>query len=444
MGAWVGGRRADNFIKGFNHRPPLAAIVRRALKYHIDEHKNYIQKIMNKWQSIYRMAHVATGSSELAEVVLHEALLDAYIHMDEGTMRENMRKAISDAAMSQLKAAKKAGNLELDWEGFIHKPEALSEQDAPLWECLAEQTPEAQRIVMLRYALRWSPRQIADVMDMHTGAVKELYQRVVAQLQRRGGPSTNVAHNMNISPFDRAMNRIVRLELSRSGADLPDVAAVMQAFEQDACAVHRPNFTARKLTGGVLRMAVALVAALIFYMGAIMAQDPYDQATHIASGRTAPDATAAPVLTLPALGKYEMIDAGRQMDIRDLNQLRYYFSLPVAWLGAEGWSVSGACIRDERGMGGNTTRAAVLEYVDSDGRKVMLRSMLPGDEACERLEDEMSYVGRSATMAAHEAVQLKSSTISRVYTMVGQAVYCIEGELPLEELSELAAQVVTG
>ena len=48
---------------------------------------------MNKWQSIYRMAHAATGSSELAELVLQEALLDAYIHVDDGSLRENMRRA---------------------------------------------------------------------------------------------------------------------------------------------------------------------------------------------------------------------------------------------------------------------------------------------------------------------------------------------------------------
>ena len=40
----------------------------------------------------------------------------------------------------------------------------------------------------------------------------------------------------------------------------------MQAFEQDAAAVRRPNMTARKLTGGVLRMAIALALALIFYL----------------------------------------------------------------------------------------------------------------------------------------------------------------------------------
>ena len=338
---------------------------------------------MNKWQSIYRMAHVATGSSELAEVVLQEALLNAYVRMDDGTLRENMRRAVSEAALAQLKQAKRAGHLELDWDGFTHRPESLSEQDAPIWDFMAEQSVQTRRIVMLRYALRWSPRQVADVMDMHTGEVKELYQRVTAQLQRRGGPSTVVARNMRISPFDRAMARVVRLELNRTGDDLPDVAAVMQAFEQDASAVHRPNVTARKLTGGVLRMLIALLVALVFYLGAIMAQDPYDQSIHVEQVND-PDATAAPVLTLPALGGYEMVDAGRQMEVSDLSELNYYFSLPVARLQAEGWGLSAAYIRDERGIGGTTTRAAVLDYTDAQGRMLRVRSMLPGDEACAR------------------------------------------------------------
>ena len=77
---------------------------------------------MNKWQSIYRMAHVATGSSELAEVVLQEALLNAYVRMDDGTLRENMRRAVSEAALAQLKQAKRAGHLELDWEGLRTGP----------------------------------------------------------------------------------------------------------------------------------------------------------------------------------------------------------------------------------------------------------------------------------------------------------------------------------
>lgn len=410
------------------------------MKYHIDEHKNYIQKVLNKWQSVYRLAHAATGSSELAEVVLQEALLNAYVHMDEASLRENMRRAVSDSALAHLKAAKKAGNLELDWNGFVERPDALSEQDAPLWEFMSGQSVQVKRIVTLKYAMRWSPRQIADVMDMHTGDVKEAFTRAMAQLQRRGSQSTAVARNMRISPFDRAMNRIIRLELARTGNDLPDVGAVMQMFEQDAAAVRRPNMTARKLTGGVLRTAVVLLVAMLFYLGALMAQDPFDQTRHIAPTAD-PDATAAPVLTLPALGGYEMIDAGRQMNVSDLSELEYYFSLPVGRLEAEGWGLSSACIRDERGIGGTTTRAAVIEYADAQGRAVRVRSMLPGDEACERLEDQMAYIGSDALLGGQTAVQLQSGALCRVYTMIGQAVYCIEGEVPMGELTELALSI---
>ena len=410
------------------------------MKYHIDEHKNYIQKVLNKWQSVYRLAHAATGSSELAEVVLQEALLNAYVHMDEASLRENMRRAVSDSALAHLKAAKKAGNLELDWNGFVERPDALSEQDAPLWEFMSGQSVQVKRIVTLKYAMRWSPRQIADVMDMHTGEVKEAFTRAMAQLQRRGSQSTAVARNMRISPFDRAMNRIIRLELARTGNDLPDVGAVMQMFEQDAATVRRPNMTARKLTGGVLRTAVMLLVAMLFYLGALMAQDPFDQTRHIAPTAD-PDATAAPVLTLPALGGYEMIDAGRQMNVSDLGELEYYFSLPVGRLEAEGWGLSSACIRDERGIGGTTTRAAVIEYADAQGRAVRVRSMLPGDEACERLEDQMAYIGSDALLGGQTAVQLQSGALCRVYTMIGQAVYCIEGEVPMGELTELALSI---
>ena len=410
------------------------------MKYHIDEHKNYIQKVLNKWQSVYRLAHAATGSSELAEVVLQEALLNAYVHMDEASLRENMRRAVSDSALAHLKAAKKAGNLELDWNGFVERPDALSEQDAPLWEFMNGQSVQVKRIVTLKYAMRWSPRQIADVMDMHTGDVKEAFTRAMAQLQRRGSQSTAVARNMRISPFNRAMNRIIRLELARTGNDLPDVGAVMQMFEQDAAAVRRPNMTARKLTGGVLRTAVVLLVAMLLYLGALMAQDPFDQTRHIAPTAD-PDATAAPVLTLPALGGYEMIDAGRQMNVSDLSELEYYFSLPVGRLEAEGWGLSSACIRDERGIGGTTTRAAVIEYADAQGRAVRVRSMLPGDEACERLEDQMAYIGSDALLGGQTAVQLQSGALCRVYTMIGQAVYCIEGEVPMGELTELALSI---
>jgi DNA-directed RNA polymerase specialized sigma24 family protein len=415
--------------------------VRRALRYHIDEHKNYIQKIMNKWQSVYRIAHAATGSSELAELVLQEALLDAYVHLDDGSIRENMRRAVSESALKHIKVAQKAGHLEQDWDCFTSRPEALGEADEPLWEFMSEQTVQVKRIVVLKYALHWSYRQIADVMDMHTGEVKDAFVRAMAQLQRRDCcPSTAVARNVRISPFDRAMNRILRLELSKPGEDLPDIGAVMQAFEQDAAAVRRPNMTARKLTGGVVRMAVVLLVALLFYLAAVMAQDPFDQGTHI-SPTDSPDATVAPVLKLPALGGYEMIDAGRQMAITDLSELEYYFSMPVARLSAEGWGLKSAYVRDERGMGGTTTRAAVIEYMDASGRTVRLRSMLPGAEACQRLEDQMAYMGDDAQIGGQTAVQLQSGLLCRAYTMIGQAVYCIEGELPMEELTALAGHV---
>ena len=198
--------------------------------------------------------------------------------------------------------------------------------------------------------------------------------------------------------------------------------------------------TARKLTGGVLRTAVMLLVAMMFYLGELMAQDPIDQTRHIAPTAD-PDATAAPVLTLPALGGYEMIDAGRQMNVSDLSELEYYFSLPVGRLEAEGWGLSSACIRDERGIGGTTTRAAVIEYADAQGRAVRVRSMLPGDEACERLEDQMAYIGSDALLGGQTAVQLQSGALCRVYTMIGQAVYCIEGEVPMGELTELALSI---
>ena len=410
------------------------------MKYHIDEHKNYIQKVMNRWQSIYRLAHAATGSSELAELVLQEALLEAYIRVDDGSLRENMRRAIADSAISHVRSARKAGHLDVDWDGFTIRPDGLNEQDAPVWEFMGEQSAPARRAIMLRYTLHWSPHQIADIMNMHTGEVKELMTRTMAQLQRRVGSAAPTTRNMRISPLDRTLMRVLRLELGRMGDDLPDVGAVMQAFEQDAAAVRRPNMTARKFTGGILRTAVVLLLSLVFYLGAIMAQDPFGQTTHVTQ-ESDPDATAAPVLTLPALGDYEMIDAGRQMSVSDLGELDYYFTLPVARLNSDSWFLSSAYIRDERGIGAATTRAAIIEYSDSTGRMVKLRSMLPGSEACERLEDQMAYMGSNATIAGQTAVQLQSGSLCRVYTMIGQAVYCLEGEISLSELTELAEGV---
>ena len=104
--------------------------------------------------------------------------------------------------------------------------------------------------------------------------------------------------------------------------------------------------------------------------------------------------------------------------------------------------MSAAYIRDERGIGGTTTRAAVLDYTDAQGRMLRVRSMLPGDEACARLEDQMAYIGSDALIADSVAVQLRSGDLSRIYTLIGQAVYCLEGELPLGELTELAGSVV--
>ena len=136
------------------------------------------------------------------------------------------------------------------------------------------------------------------------------------------------------------------------------------------------------------------------------------------------------MLTLPALGGYEMIDAGRQMSITNLSELEYYFSLPVARLNDAAWNISAAYIRDERGIGGATTRAAVIEYSDANGQTVKLRSMLPGSEACERLEDQMAYIGSAAVLSGQSAVQLQSgeSGTAVSYTMIGQAVYCIEAK----------------
>ena len=411
------------------------------MKYHTDDSKNYIQQVMNSWQSAYRMAHAITGSSELAESVLHEALLDAYIHMNKGSTRENIRRAVSECSLAQLREARRTHIVEQDWNGFDRPPENLAAQDKPYWRFLHEQDLTTRRVLMLKYAMHWTPRQIADVTDLRTGEVKDIEQSTAALLQRvSGAHSGDEGGNVRITPVDKALNRLVRLELSRGGPDLPDSSAVLQTLEQDTAYTHVHTMTARKVVGTVLRIIAALVVAVGFYLFAIMLQDPQQREAHVEPA-TKPGATNAPVLTLPGLGEYEMINAGRQMPVEDLAELHYYFTQPLAVLRADGWTMDRHYIRDERGIGGINTRSAVVEYVDAAGRRLYVRSMLPGSEASQRLEDEFAYMGNSAQLAGESAVRLQNGALSRVYTMIGQSVYCIECEMPLEELEQLAGQV---
>ena len=221
-----------------------------------DAIRAYAERLQPQIRLFYRAAHAVTGNRRLAERVLSDAVLNAYLNRNDWrermSFREGVLRAIWTEGREQLKREPEA---DWDWTGMIR--DGLGE-DRPLIAMLAAQPPEVQRAVLLRYGCSLSAKEIALLTDSTGEQVRELLSRCQARAERELN-----ARGETFKPFERYAARELRAWMNRENNEAIDAGYFLGVFERDAMGTNRP----RRIAGRIIRCLLAVIGSLALAVG---------------------------------------------------------------------------------------------------------------------------------------------------------------------------------
>lgn len=232
------------------------------MKKTIDAIRIYSERLQPQIRLFYRAAHAITGSRRLAECVLSNAALNAYINRSDWrermSFREGVLRAIWDEAREQLR---REPDDDWDWTGISKEMDDAH----PLIDILATEPPEAQRTMILRYGCSLTAKEIG----MLTGRSAEQVRDQLSRCQMRA-ERTLYAKEVNCKPFDRYAVRELRLWMNRENSEPIDVGYFLATFEKDAMGAHQPRRIFARILRGVFTILGALILAIGVWLVAIL------------------------------------------------------------------------------------------------------------------------------------------------------------------------------
>lgn len=131
----------------------------------------------------YRQAHALTGNRELAEMALQDALLTAFVHRKEYTLRDGLRWAVVNAALDILREARRKGPVAVDWNGFsgdVPPPAEMNHARA----LLEGESVRVCRIFALKHGCGLRFAEIAEIMETRASIVRKTYGSACTRLER--------------------------------------------------------------------------------------------------------------------------------------------------------------------------------------------------------------------------------------------------------------------
>ena len=232
------------------------------MKKATDAIRVYTERLQPQLRLFYRAAHVVCGSRPLAERVLSNAVLNAYLDRSEWrermSFREGVLRAVWAEGREQLRREQEA---DWDWPGISQDADGQH----PLIDILAHEPPETQRAMVLRYGCSMTAREIALLMGKNAEQIREMLSRCQARAERE------LQHrNANCKPFDRYAAREMRLWMNRENSEPIDAGYLLATFEKDVVGTHRPRKIAARIIRGVLMGVAALILAVGAWLIAIL------------------------------------------------------------------------------------------------------------------------------------------------------------------------------
>ena len=95
------------------------------MKDRLDERGEYLSKLRPMTNGLFNAAHAIMGNCELAEYVMQEAVLDAYLQRrkwrESVGFREGLMRSVRVRALDELGIQE---DIEVDWRGFAKDAES--------------------------------------------------------------------------------------------------------------------------------------------------------------------------------------------------------------------------------------------------------------------------------------------------------------------------------
>ena len=210
----------------------------------------------------YRAAYAITADRAMAESVLGEALVKAYLKdaAPAGALgfRDGVLTVIRECALDRLEEE----TPENDWEGFFADPQRENEIAA----VLEREPPETQRMGVLRYGCGMTVREIAQLMNADAARVQDILNQNRLRAERALARAKKSAR-----PFERLAMRAVRQAMNRASGEAVDAGYILRAVEAELAGRARPRRVIRRIFGTILLAALALVfAALVWLLAVLM------------------------------------------------------------------------------------------------------------------------------------------------------------------------------
>ncbi|MBR3504695.1 MAG: sigma-70 family RNA polymerase sigma factor [Clostridia bacterium] len=224
--------------------------------------QSFLKRARASMPFFYRAAYAITADRAMAESVLGEALVEAYLKRaaPAGSLgfRDGVLTIIRERALDRLEEEPSEG----DWEGFFADPQ----RDNLIAAAVERESPEAQRMCVLRYGCGMTVREIASLMDADVEQVQDALNQNRLRAERALARAKKTAR-----PFDRLAMRAVRQAMNRASAASVDADYTLRAVEAELIVRGKPRRFLRRALGGALLGALALVfAALVWLLAVLM------------------------------------------------------------------------------------------------------------------------------------------------------------------------------
>ena len=224
--------------------------------------QGFLKRVRPSTAFFYRAAYAITADRAMAESVLGEALVEAYLKdaAPAGSLgfRDGVLTVIRACALDRLEEE----TPENDWDGFFADPQ----REDLIAAAVEREAPEAQRMCVLRYGCGMTVREIAQLMNTDTERVQDALNQNRLRAERALARAKKSAR-----PFDRLAMRAVRQAMNRASGEAVDAGYILHAVEAELAGRAQPRRVIRRLLGGLLLAVLALLfAALVWLLAVLM------------------------------------------------------------------------------------------------------------------------------------------------------------------------------
>lgn len=223
----------------------------------------YSDRLKPQIRLFYRAAHALTGSRQVAECALSNAILKAYVQRGEWRERMSFREGVLRAVREECRAQlKKEQEADWDWTGVT----AEADEEHLLIHLLSKEPPETQRSMVLRFGCSMTAKEIAQITSRPQDRVRDELARCQVRIERELRK-----REIAFKPFDRYAVKEIRQWMNREGSEPIDAGYFLSTFEKDAMGAHQP----RHIVAGIIKWLLAgmgflVLAACVWLIAVLM------------------------------------------------------------------------------------------------------------------------------------------------------------------------------